>query len=187
MPARPDWLEGELFERRLVFVAGRLETTLAMRAAAELMTLDASGSDAVDVYIESSGGTIEAAFTLIDTLDLLVAPTRIHVLGEVGGAALGVLTAGRRRTAAANAGFHLAEPVLRVNGTTGQMLAWGQHQQLLLQRFHERLAQATGKAIGEVTHDLEHGRYLNSAEALDYGLVHEIGDPKVARHGVRGD
>jgi ATP-dependent Clp protease protease subunit len=186
VPLRPDWLQGELFEHRVVFVAGRLDSGLAMRAAAELMTLDASGSDPVDVYLDSPDGTLEAASTLTDTLDLLVAPTHIHVLGEVGGPVVGVLAAGRRRTAAPHASFRLAEPVLQVSGTTGQMLAWGQQQRLLLRRFRERIARATRRPIAEIAEDLQQGRYLDAAAAMDYGLVHDIADPSVTRHSTGG-
>src|SRR5262245_49767081 len=110
----PDWLEGELFERRVVLVAGQLDQLLAMRLAAELMTLDASGTDPIDVYVDSPDGTLEAAFVLIDTLDLLQAPTRTHALGVVGGMALGVLAVGNHRTAAPHARCRLAEPAMQL-------------------------------------------------------------------------
>jgi ATP-dependent Clp protease protease subunit len=170
------WLPGELFERRVVFVTGHLDTMLAMRTAAELMTLDANGTDPIDVYVGSPEGTLEAAFTLIDTLDLLQAPTRTHALGEVGGVAVGILAVGRRRTAAPHAQLRLGEPKVQLVGSSAQILA-GQEQHLrLIERFRARLARATGRPLAEITRDLEQGRYLNAEEALAYGLIDAVAD-----------
>jgi ATP-dependent Clp protease protease subunit len=171
-----DWLSGELFERRVVFVTGHLDSLLAVRTAAELMTLDASGADPIDVYIGSPDGTLEAAFTLIDTLDLVQAPTRTHALGEVGGAAVGILAVGRRHTAAPHAQLRLGEPRVQLAGTHAQLLAAREQHQRLLERFRARLAQATGRSIAELAQDMERGRYLNAEEALAYGLIDAIAD-----------
>ncbi len=168
------WLQADLLVRRVVLVAGRLDSTLAVRVAAELMTLDASGEEPIDVYLDSPDGTLEAAFTLIDTLDLLQAASRVHALGEVGGPAVGVLAAGRRRTAAPHARFRLGEPAVRLTGSTAQLLAQGRQQHLLRERFRARLARATCRPIAEIADDLQRGRYLDTQEALDYGLIDAV-------------
>jgi ATP-dependent Clp protease protease subunit len=171
-----DWLHGELFERRVVFVTGHLDSMLAVRTAAELMTLDANGVDPIDVYVGSPDGTLEAAFTLIDTLDLVQAPTRTHATGEVGGAAVGILAVGRRRTGARHAQIRLGEPRVQLAGTNAQLLAGREQHQRLLDRFRARLAQATGRSVAEISQDMERGRYLNAEEALAYGLIDAIAD-----------
>ncbi|PYO45617.1 MAG: ATP-dependent Clp protease proteolytic subunit, partial [Candidatus Rokuibacteriota bacterium] len=66
MTPTPGWLQEKLFERRIVFVTGRLDDALAGQAAAQIMTLDASGDDPIDVVLSSADGTLEAAFVLID-------------------------------------------------------------------------------------------------------------------------
>ena len=49
-----------------------------------------------------------------------------------------------------------------------------QHQALLWQ-LHARLAHRTGQPAEEIAEDMRRGRYLDAREALDYGLVDEIG------------
>jgi ATP-dependent Clp protease protease subunit len=171
-----DWLHGELFDRRVVFLTGQLDSMLAVRTAAELMTLDANGTDPIDVYVGSPDGLLEAAFTLIDTLDLVQAPTRTHALGEVGGPAVGILAVGRRRTATPHAQIRLGEPRIQLAGTSAQLLAGRDQHQRLLERLRVRLARATGRSVAEITQDMEQGRYLNAEEALAYGLVDAIAD-----------
>jgi ATP-dependent Clp protease, protease subunit len=176
--ASQGWLRDQLLERRAIFVPGYLDHALALRASAELMTLDATGPDPIDVYLDCPDGTLEAAFVLIDTLDLLQAPSHVHALGEVGGPVVGVLAAGRERSIAPHARIRLGEPVVEISGNTSQVLGRSEQVQRLRDRFHERLAQATRRPIDEIANDLRRGRYLDAREALDYGLIDRIADRK---------
>jgi len=169
-----DWLHGELFGKRVVFVTGSLDGLLAARVAAELMTLDADSAEPIDVYLDSPEGALEAAFVLIDTLDLLRAPSRTHALGEVGGAVVGILAAGRERTAAPHARIRLVEPSTQIKGSTDHLVAHLEQQKLLLERFRERLARATGRTTSQILDDLRQGSYLDAREALEYGLIDGI-------------
>ena len=87
------WLEERLFERRIVLCRGVLDEPLAGRVAAELMTLDALGDGAVELRLDSERASLEAAWTLIDVIDLLGVPVNIVCSGRVEGAVVGLLTA----------------------------------------------------------------------------------------------
>jgi ATP-dependent Clp protease protease subunit len=169
-----DWLQSRLLEQRRIFVNGRLDQPLALRAAAELMTLDALGTDPIDVYLASSDGTLEAAFILIDTLELSVAPIRTHALGEVGGPVLGALLAGGQRIAAMHARFRLSEPTVHISPGAADVVARGQHLGSLAERLRERVASATGHTVAEVAEAMRQGRYLDAHQALEYGLIDVI-------------
>jgi ATP-dependent Clp protease, protease subunit len=177
----PDFLEREMFARRVVFLTVQLDATLAMRTAAELMTLDAAGADPIDVHVGCPDGTLEAALSIMDTLDLLQAPTRGHALGEVGGPAIGIVAVCRQRTAAPHAGFHLAEPKAQFAGPSEQIVAAAEQHRRLLDRFRSRLARATGQSEAEIAAALQQGRYLSAQEAVDFGLIDAI----AARPGIR--
>ncbi len=173
----PAWLQERLFERRVVFLTGRLDDAAAGRAAAELMTLGATGDAPIDLYVDSPNGTLEAAFVLIDTLDLLHVTVRAHCLGQAAGPALGVLAAADQRAAAPHAGFRLVQPAGQFAGTADQVAAQAQRHAELLRRFQARLARATGRSLDEIAHDMRHGRYLDAREAFEYGLIDAIAAP----------
>lgn len=115
------------------------------------------------IYLDCRDGTLEAAFVLIDTLDLMQAPTRTHALGEVGGTAIGVLVAGRQRIAAPNARFHLSEPRTQVNGNANQLVARAEQHRVLLRKFRTRVADATGRSVSQVGEDLIQGSHVPKA------------------------
>lgn len=82
------WLQEQLFARRIVLVTGRLDDDAAAEAAAVLMALDANADKPIELHLDSADGTLEAAFVLIDTLDLLRAMLRVQCRGQVGGPAI---------------------------------------------------------------------------------------------------
>ncbi len=168
------WLEEKLFERRIVLMTGLLDDGAAAETAAALLTLDARGDEPIELHLASPDGTLESAFVLIDTVDLLHSRLRVHCRGQVGGPAIGVVAAADHRVASAHTRFCLVQPTGRFSGTPDQIAEQSRQQQELLWRFHARLAQVTGRPAEEIAEDMRRGRALDAREALDYGLIDEI-------------
>ena len=174
MTPTPDWLQEKLFERRIVFLTGRLDDALAAQVASQVTMLDAAGDGPIDVVVNSADGTLEAAFVLIDVLEAARAVVRAQCQGQVSGPAVGVVAAAAERSAAPHTTFRLIAPATRVSGTPAELAtASVQHRQLLW-RFQARLARTTGRPAEDVADDMRQGRYLDARQALDYGLIDTI-------------
>lgn len=170
----PAWLQEKLFERRIVFVTGRLDDALAAQAAAQILALDAAGKEPIDLVVDSADGTLEAAFVLIDVIDAARATVRVHCHGLVGGPAVGVAAAADERSASAHATFRLAAPARQLSGTPDAIAVESRHHRELLWRFQARLARATARAAEDIAEDMRRARYLDARGALDYGLIDTI-------------
>jgi ATP-dependent Clp protease protease subunit len=175
MTATPEWLQEKLFERRMVFVTGRLDDALAGQAAAQIMALDATGDAPIDLFLDSGDGTLAAAFVLIDVIDAARTTVRAHCRGQVSGPAVGVAAAADERSAAPHTTFRLTAPVERVGGTPDEVAERSAQHRDFLWRFQARLAKATRRPVEDVADDMRRGRYLDAREALDYGLIDAIG------------
>jgi len=168
------WLQEQLFERRIVVVTGRLDDDAATKAAAALLALDAQGDRPIEVHLDSPDGALRSVFVLIDTAGTLRSALRILCRGQIGGPAIGVVTAADHCAAASHARFHLSQPTARFAGTPEEIAAQSRQQQELLWRLYGRLARRTGRPAEEIAEDTRRGRYLDAREALDYGLIDEI-------------
>ncbi|MQA27455.1 MAG: ATP-dependent Clp protease proteolytic subunit [Micromonosporaceae bacterium] len=172
------WLRERLFQQRLVMAHGLLTPALASDVAAQLLTLDAAGSEPVRLHLTCPDGDLGAAFALVDALDLMRASVRAVATGEVGGAALAVLAAAKERAAYPHARFRLAEPrVDDVSGTANEIVGEASRHLRMLEDLILCLADVTGRPRSRIETDLSDGRLLSAEQALEYGLLHEIVGP----------
>ena len=174
-PGLPGWLEEKLFDQRIVMVRGPLTGEGATGVSAALLTLDASGTDPVQLHVSSESGELAAALAVIDVIDSMAAPVHAVVTAQAGGAMVAVLAAAERRSAYRHARFKLTEP--RAGGVTGTAdevaRAAGQHLREL-EEIILRLVEVTGQSRSRIEDDLSAGRSLTAAEAVEYGLIDEI-------------
>ncbi len=173
----PAWLRARLHDRRVVLLRGPLDDGKATAVIAELISLEGTGNGTVSLHVDSEGGPLEAAFAVIDTIDLLGVPVETTCVGRAEGSAVGVVAAAPVRRAAPHARFHLCEPRTTVEGRAVQIEAWAEHHQAQVASFAARLATASGRPVEHVEADLGMGRWLDAEAAVAYGLVDEVWRP----------
>ncbi|HWW53495.1 MAG TPA: ATP-dependent Clp protease proteolytic subunit [Acidimicrobiales bacterium] len=183
-PPQGDWadaIRSRLFEHRTILIRGVLDDAAATQAAAELMTLDATGDSRITVHLDAGGGgTLEGAFAVMDVIDLLGVPVHVLCVGRAEGPAVGVLAVGSRRASTPHARIRLSDPETTAAGSASELARWAEHHTEQLRRFHQRVAQAVSRPVGEVARDFASGRYLNPQDAVAYGLIDEIATPRGA-------
>src|SRR5262245_44509665 len=144
--SRGDLLRARLFDRRVVMINGVLDDEAAATAAAELMTLDAAGDERVELLLNSGSGSLEAAFTVMDVIDLLGVPVHATCVGRAEGAAVGVLAVAAQRFAVQHARFRLCAPERAFSGRADDVVTWAEPQEDQLHRVTARLAGAMRRA-----------------------------------------
>jgi ATP-dependent Clp protease protease subunit len=166
-----------LFEQRTLLVRGELTDVLASETGAALMTLDALGDSRITVQLDVTGGGLDAAFSVIDVIDLLGVPVEVRCVGRADGPGVGILAVGTHRVMAPHARVRLVDPSAGFAGRASELGAWAEHHRAHVGRFHRRLAEAVRRPVAEVADDCARGRYLTAEEALRYGLVDEVAAP----------
>jgi ATP-dependent Clp protease protease subunit len=171
---RGDWLEGHLFDRRIVTLRGPLDDATATRIAAQLMTLDATGDDVVQLQLDCPGGSLESGFAVVDVIDALGVPVHVTCLGRVEGPAALVAAVCGRRLAMAHTRFRLNDPDVAFEARASQVQSLVEYHRQGYLRYHERLALATGRSLDKVVAACEAGAFLTAVEAIAFGLVDEV-------------
>jgi ATP-dependent Clp protease, protease subunit len=174
MTPTPEWLQEKLFERRIVFVTGRLDDAVAAQATAQIVALDAAGDAPIELVLSSGDGALEAVFALVDAIDAARATVRVQCQGQVSGPAIGVLAAADHRVATPHTTFRLMAPTTQLAGPPERIVEQSEQHRHLLWRLQARLAKATGRPAEDVADDMRRGRYLDAREALAYGLIDAI-------------
>lgn len=167
-------IRARLFEQRAVLASGYLDDTTAGRVVAELMTLDAIGDAPIHLQLDSPGGTIDAAFSVMDTIDLCGVEVRVTCLGRAEGPPVGILAVGHHRAATEHARIRLVDPDLRVEGHARNVAAQAAAAVERVAALHGRIAAAARQTVERVAADCAAGRYLSAEEARKYGLVDEV-------------
>jgi ATP-dependent Clp protease, protease subunit len=175
-----------LLARRTVVVDRELDISGATLVAAQLMTLDADGDDPITLLVNSPGGPLDAAATVLDTMHLVQCTVDTTCLGQAVGTAAVVVASGTgTRRAGAGARFSLRLPAIELSGPASRLQDEMEHHGRLRDLVLDRLVEATGADRRMVARDVDRGRNLTAAEAVGYGLVDEVLTRRRAGNGDR--
>ncbi|MGA7362777.1 MAG: ATP-dependent Clp protease proteolytic subunit [Candidatus Dormiibacterota bacterium] len=177
-----EFLEARMFDQRVIWIRGRLDELAATTAAAQLMTLDGSGDDRIQLHVSSGEGTLTAALTVMDTIAALGVPVEAVCTGSAEGAALGVVAVSHQRLATAHSRLRLRDEEFSAAGPAALARELAQHQRQL-ERFIEQVAQATGQPAERIEIDLAAKRYFDVEEAIQYHLIDGIWSGVMSRPG----
>ncbi len=169
--------ERALLERRIVLLSGAIDGARASEAAATVMTLDALGDDPVELRLNAESDSLDVAFTLMDTIDVLGVEVNATVASTVGGTIAGVLAVCTHRRIGALGRIHLREPTADFTGAATDLHRRATDLEARVQSYVRRLAEATGRPFEHVEADLRLGRHLCAEAARSYGIVDEIVKP----------
>jgi ATP-dependent Clp protease protease subunit len=169
--------ERALLDRRIVLLSGTIDAQRAGDVAATIMTLDALGDDPVELRLNAESDSLDVAFTLIDTIDVLGVHVNATVASTVGGTIGGVLAVCSHRRIGTLGRIHLRQPTAGFSGPATDLHRRAADLEARVQRFVGRLAEATGQPFEHVEADLRLGRHLSADDALGYRIVDEVVDP----------
>lgn len=172
-----DVLARRLLAQRVVLLHGPLDELSTTRVSAELMTLDAEGDEPVTLRVDCGEAALAPALTVMDVIELMGVPVRALCLGQVAAGAIGVVAVCAHRAALPSTRFSLCEPATQLQAHVRNAAQWAELQAGERERFCARVGAACGRPPAAVEADLEHGRFLGAAEALEYGILDEVCRP----------
>ena len=163
-----------LLERRVLVMTGELDLERASQLAAALLTLDATGDEHVDLRLHSCHGSIDAALSLIDVVDVLGVPVHGIALGTVEGGPVGVFAATEHRRIAAHATLRLRAPDLTVEGPAREIEGRLAAHLSRREQFLSVLARRCGRPFAELDAEWDRGAALEAMDAVSLGYADGI-------------
>lgn len=170
-----------LLRDRIVFLGTEVDDQVANSIVAQLLFLETDNPDAdISLYINSPGGSITAGMAIFDTMHYVKCPVRTVCLGMAASMGAFLLMAGDKgkRLALPNSEIMIHQPS---GGASGQATDVSIRAEWLLKtkkKMNAMMADMTGQPIERIEHDVERDYFMSAQEALAYGIIDEIYQPK---------
>ena len=170
-----------LLKDRVVFLRGEVNEQLANSIVAQLLFLEMEDPDAeISMYINSPGGSVTDGMAIFDTMRYIKPKIRTVCLGMAASMGAFLLMAGEpgMRLALPNSEVMIHQPS---GGASGQATDVQLHAQWLLRtksKMNKLMSEMTGKPLEQIEKDVERDYFMTAEEALAYGIIDEIYQPR---------
>jgi ATP-dependent Clp protease protease subunit len=164
-----------LYEKRVLYLRGPIEDTVADTLVAQLMSLDAESDKDVTLYINSPGGIVSGMFAIYDVIHLMNSKVNTVCVGMAASAAAFLLaTPTGTRAATPNARIMFHQPLGGARGQAVDIQIQAQQIVYLRERLNEILAERTGQPLERIQQDTDRDFWLSAADAVEYGAIDEV-------------
>lgn len=166
-----------LLKDRIVLIGTPIDDQVANAVIAQLIFLRAEDpKKAINLYINSPGGSVTAGLAIYDTLRFLGVDIHTYCIGQAASFAALLLGAGTKgfRHALPHSRIMIHQPIGGIGGTSADMHIQAQEILRLKRILAEILAEHTGKTAEQVLQDSERDFFMDPNEALNYGLIDQV-------------
>ena len=166
-----------LLKERLIFVVGPVEDQMANLIVAQLLYLESENPDKdIQLYINSPGGTVSSGLSIYDTMQFVNCDVSTICIGQA--ASMGALLLGGgahgKRYALPHSRIMMHQPSAGFSGQATDIEIHAKEVLELKRRLNEIMARHTGQSVQQVEKDLERDNFMDSAEAVNYGLIDTV-------------
>lgn len=169
-------VEKLLFKSRNVLITGEINDKLARSASARLLALAEDGDDPINVFISSPGGHVESGDMVHDIIKFIKPTVRTIGSGWVASAGALIFIGAKKenRLCLPNTRFLMHQPSGGVGGQVSDIQIQADQIKLMRRRFEELFAEATGQTPEKIAEDTKRDFWMNTDEALAYGLLGKV-------------
>lgn len=170
-------LETQLFsECRTVFIEGEINSASALEFTKQILYLNKIGQAPIQIYINSTGGEVNAGLLMVDVVTGSKAPIKMYCIGRAYSMAALLFATGKERYMLPNSELMLHQPLLRgqVNGDAVSIQSVSESLTATRDKFLRLLAQYTGKSEAELEEATRFDHYFSPDEAVAFHLADRV-------------
>ena len=165
-----------LLKERIIFLSGEIDDDVANAVIAELLYLDFLNNDDISIYINSPGGSITSGMAIYDTMEFIKSDVSTICIGMAASMAAFLLSCGTKgkRFILPNSEVMIHQPLGGVSGQATEIKIAAERILKLKEKLNRILSNNTNKDFDTISKDTERDYFMNSNEALEYGIVDKI-------------
>lgn len=161
---------------RSIIISGEINQALAEKVTAQLLILQEMGDEPIKIFINSQGGHVEAGDTIHDMIKFV--KPRVIVIGTGWVASAGItiyLGADKEnRYSLPNTRYMIHQPLGGFNGPATDIGIEAKEIMRVRKRINTIISDATGQTLERIEQDTDRNYWLNSSEAVEYGIVGKV-------------
>ena len=165
-----------LLKERIIFLSGEIDDDLSNSVVAQLLYLDSINDNDISIYINSPGGSITSGMAIYDTMNFIKSDVSTICIGMAASMAAFLLSCGKKgkRYILPNSEVMIHQPLGGVNGQATEIKIVAERILKLKNKINNLLSINTGKDLNTIEIDTERDYYMDSKEALNFGIVDKI-------------
>ncbi len=166
-----------LLKERVIFLVGQVEDHMANLIVAQLLFLEAENPEKdIHLYINSPGGSVTAGMSIYDTMQFIKPKVNTICIGQACSMGAFLLAAGEegKRYCLPNSQVMIHQPSGGAQGQATDILIHAENIKSTKDRLNQILAKHCSKPVEDVAADTERDNFMNSEQALAYGLIDEV-------------
>ena len=165
-----------LLKDRIIILSGEIDDNTANIVIAELLYLDSINNDDISLYINSPGGSVSAGMAIFDTMNYIKSDVSTICIGMAASMAAFLLACGKsgKRYCLPNSEVMIHQPLGGVQGQATEIKIVAERIIKLKNKLNQILSEKTNKKLTEIEKDTDRDYYMNSQEALEYGIIDKI-------------
>lgn len=176
-PEMPDPLTEKFLKTRQIILSGEINKDLADKIVRQLLVLEADDAKkTIYMYIDSPGGDVDAGFAIFDMIRFIKCPVVLVGMGLIASAATLVLLAvpKEKRVGLPNSRYLIHQPMSGMKGVATDIEIHAKEMEKTKALLNKLIADETGTPLEQVTQDTNRDYWLDSEEAVKYGLISKI-------------
>lgn len=173
----PEQFSERFLKTRQIILTGEINKELADSIVRQLLILDSEDEKSpIYMYIDSPGGDVDAGFAIFDMIRFVKAPVYLIGMGLIASAATLVLLAVEKefRIGLPNSRYLIHQPLGGMRGVATDIEIYAKDMEKIRFKLNKLIADQTGTSLEQVTKDTERDFWLDSDEAVKYGLISKI-------------
>ena len=166
-------LYSSLLEQRIVLLTEPITPEVSGSIISQLLWLDSVSDADIQLYINSSGGSVIDGLAIYDTMQHIHSDVSTVCVGMAASMAAVLLSGGApgKRRILPHAEVMIHQPLGGAQGQASDILIHAQHIERTRDTLNRILAEHTGKPVERIRQDTDRDTWLNAREAVEYGLV----------------
>lgn len=169
-------LYSRLLKDRIILLNGEINDNTANIVVSELLYLDSINHEDISIYINSPGGSITSGMAIYDTMNYIKSDVSTICIGMAASMAAFLLSSGKKgkRYALPNSEVMIHQPLGGAQGQATEIKIAATRILKLKDKLNKILAKNTEKDLKIIENDTERDYFLDSNEALEYGIIDGI-------------